>query len=130
MSAPSWKDMIAGATAKGMLAKEFFVVFTEPTGDLAAVEESRAEHLKYQVEIEQKGITFAAGPFSNETGDSWGGEGMIIIRAESIEAATMIAEADPMHSSGARKFRIRPWLMNEGGFNLRVTFSDGKQRLT
>ena len=55
---------------------------------------------------------------------------MIIIRAESIEAATVIAEADPMHSSGARKFRIRPWLMNEGGFNLRVTFSDGQQRLT
>lgn len=130
MSAPTWKEMIASATAKGMLAKEFFVVFTEPTGDMAAVQEARAEHLKYQVEIEQKGIMFAAGPFSNETGDGWGGEGMIIIRAESIEAATLIAEADPMHSSGARKFRIRPWLMNEGGFNLRVTFSDGKQRLT
>ena len=54
---------------------------------------------------------------------------MIIIRAESIEAATVITEADPMHSSGARKFRIRPWLMNEGGFNLWVTFSDGQQRL-
>ena len=130
MPAPSWKDMIAGASAKGMLAKELFVVFTEPAGDLAAVQEARVEHLKYQVEIEQKGIMFAAGPFSNETGDSWGGEGMIIIRAESIEAATVIAEADPMHSSGARKFRIRPWLMNEGGFNLRVTFSDGKQCLT
>lgn len=122
--------MIAAATAKGMLAKEFFVVFTEPTGDLDAVQEARALHLEYQVEIEQKGIMFAAGPFSNEAGDSWGGEGMIIIRAESIEAATAIAEADPMHSSGARKFRIRPWLMNEGGFNLRVTFSDGKQRLS
>lgn len=130
MSAPTWKEMIASATAKGMLAKEFFVVFTEPTGDMAAVQEARAEHLKYQVEIEQKGIMFAAGPFSNEAGDGWGGEGMIIIRAESIKAATVIVEADPMHSSGARKFRIRPWLMNEGGFNLRVTFSDGKQRLT
>ena len=54
---------------------------------------------------------------------------MIIIRASSIEEATEIAQADPMHSSGARRFRIRPWLVNEGGFNLRVTFSDGKQRL-
>tara|TARA_R110002110_G_scaffold11656_4_gene55823 strand:+ start:4999 stop:5391 length:393 start_codon:yes stop_codon:yes gene_type:complete len=129
MSAPSWKDMIASATAKGMLAKEFFVVFTEPTGDLAAVQEARAEHLKYQVEIEQKGIMFAAGPFANDSGDAWSGEGMIIIRASSIEEATEIAQADPMHSSGARRFRIRPWLVNEGGFNLRVTFSDGKQRL-
>lgn len=130
MSAPSWRDMIEAATAKGMLAKEFFVVFTEPTDDLEAVQKARAEHLEYQVAIEQKGIMFAAGPFSNEAGDSWGGEGMIIIRAESIDAATAIAEADPMHSSGARRFRIRPWLMNEGGFNLRVTFSDGKQRFS
>mgnify|MGYP003641993350 CR=1 FL=1 len=128
MSAPSWEDMIAAATAKGMLAKEFFIVFTEPAGNLDKVQEVRAEHLKYQVEIEQKGIMFAAGPLADDDG-GWGGNGMIIIRAESLEAATRIAEADPMHSSGARKFRIRPWLMNEGGFNLRVTFSDGRQRL-
>ena len=70
MSAPSWKDMIAGASAKGMLAKELFVVFTEPAGDLAAVQDARVEQLKYPVEIERKGIRFAAGPFSNETGDS------------------------------------------------------------
>jgi len=130
MSAPSWKEMIAAATEKGMLAKQFFIVFTEPTGNLDKVQEARAEHLKYQVEIEQKGIMFAAGPLADDSGESWGGDGMIIIRAESIDEATQIAEADPMHSSGARKFRIRPWLMNEGGFNLRVTFSDGKQRLS
>ena len=71
---------------------------------------------------------FAAGPLA-ERGESWSGDGMVIIRADSLEEATKIAEADPMHSSGARKFNIRPWLMNEGGFNLRVTFSDGKQRI-
>jgi uncharacterized protein len=129
MSKPSWKDMIAAATAKGMLAREFFIVFTAPTGDLDKVQEAREEHLKYQVEIEQKGIMFAAGPLANDDGN-WGGDGMIVIRAESLEAATKIAEADPMHSSGARKFHIRPWLMNEGGFNLRVTFSDGIHKLT
>ena len=71
---------------------------------------------------------FAAGPLANDSG-GWGGDGMIIIRAESLEAATKIAESDPMHSSSAGKFSIRPWLMNEGGFNLRVTFSDRKHRL-
>lgn len=129
MSGPSWKEMIATASGRGMLAKQLFVVFTEPTGDLGKVQEARAEHLKYQVEIEQKGIMFAAGPLADDSGERWGGDGMIIIRAESMEEATRIAEADPMHSSGARTFRIRPWLMNEGGFNLRVTFSDGKQRI-
>ena len=129
MSGPSWKEMIATASGRGMLAKQLFVVFTEPTGDLGKVQEARAEHLKYQVEIEQKGIMFAAGPLADDSGERWGGDGMIIIRADSMEEATRIAEADPMHSSGARTFRIRPWLMNEGGFNLRVTFSDGKQRI-
>lgn len=129
MSGPSWKEMIATASERGMLAKQLFVVFTEPTGDLGKVQEARAEHLKYQVEIEQKGIMFAAGPLADDSGERWGGDGMIIIRADSMEEATRIAEADPMHSSGARTFRIRPWLMNEGGFNLRVTFSDGKQRI-
>ena len=129
MSGPSWKELVATASERGMLAKQMFVVFTEPTGDLEKVQEARAEHLKYQVEIEQKGIMFAAGPLADDSGESWGGDGMIIIRANSIEEATKIAEADPMHASGARKFRIRPWLMNEGGFNLQVTFSDGKQRI-
>lgn len=129
MSGPSWKEMIAAATEKGMLAKEFFIVFTEPASDVDKILEVRAEHLKYQVEIEQKGIMFAAGPLADDAG-GWGGDGMIIIRAESLEAAKQIADADPMHSSGARKYRIRPWLMNEGGFNLRVTFSDGKHKIT
>ena len=129
MSGPSWKEMIATASERAMLAKQLFVVFTEPTGDLGKVQEARAEHLKYQVEIEQKGIMFAAGPLAGDSGERWDGDGMIIIRADSMEEATRIAEADPMHSSGARTFRIRPWLMNEGGFNLRVTFSDGKQRI-
>ena len=38
------------------------------------------------------------------------GEGMVIIRAASLAEAQAIAAADPMHSSGARKARVRPWL--------------------
>ena len=29
-----------------------------------------------------------------------------------------------MHSSGARSFRIRPWLLNEGKVTIELTFSD------
>ena len=129
MSAPSWQQMIEAASEKGMLGKELFVVFTEPSGDMEKILKIRAEHLKYHVEIGQKGIMFSAGPLADDTGLAWGGDGMIIIRAASLDAANKIAEADPMHSSGARKFRVRPWLMNEGGLSLRITFSDGKQRI-
>ena len=34
------------------------------------------------------------------------------------------AENDPMHKSGARKFRVRPWLINEGSVTVRINFSD------
>jgi uncharacterized protein YciI len=121
--------MIAAAIDKEMLAKEFFVVFTEPSGEMDKILQVREEHLKYQVEIEQKGIMFAAGPLADDNG-GWRGDGMIIIRAGSLEAAKQIADADPMHSSGARKYHIRPWLMNEGGLNLRLTFSDGNYEIS
>ena len=54
---------------------------------------------------------------------------MVVVRAENLAHAREIAASDPMHSSGARSFTVRPWLVNEGGFNLRVTFSDGKRTL-
>ncbi len=86
-------------------------------------------HLAHQVEIEKKGILFAAGPMYAE-----GGEvpraGMIIIRAESFQEAERIAQSDPMHKSGARTFAIDKWVVNEGGFNLRVTYSDQKAEIS
>lgn len=86
-------------------------------------------HLKYQLELEEKGIMFAAGPIINDDEKTWGGEGMIIIRAPSLSAAKSIAAADPMHASGARTFTVSPWLIAEGGFTLKVRFSDGNYTL-
>jgi uncharacterized protein len=37
---------------------------------------------------------------------------MFIVRAQSLAAARAIAEADPMHASGARQYELRPWLLN------------------
>jgi hypothetical protein len=31
-----------------------------------------------------------------------------------------------MHSSGARSFRIRPWILNEGKITISADFSTGK----
>ena len=54
---------------------------------------------------------------------------MVIIRAGSLAAAKAIAETDPMHKSGARTFRVRPWLLNEGTVTIKVTYSDGKREI-
>ncbi len=129
MSAPKiTKSDILEKTPQ-MLQKQLYVIHTKPTSGLGPVMENIGPHLEFQVEIEQKGIMFAAGPFWADDEETWEGEGMVVIRAKSLAHAREIAQSDPMHASGARSFTVRPWLVNEGGFNLRVTFSDGKRFL-
>ena len=109
----------------GCLQKQMYVYFTKPVNGLGPVMENLEDHLKFQIELEQKGIMFGAGPFWTDDEERWEGEGMIIIRAGSLAEAREIAESDPMHASGARAFTIRPWLMNEGCVTMKITYSDG-----
>ena len=126
MSGPNiTKDDILEAS-KGMLQKQLFVVFTSPTNGMGPVMENIEEHLNFQVELEQKGIMLGAGPFWADDEHTWNGEGMVIIRADNLAHAREIAESDPMHSSGARSFTVRPWLLNEGRITVTVDFSTGK----
>ncbi len=129
MSEPQISAQDVLNASAGCLQKQMYVYFTKPANGLGPVMENLEEHLKFQVEIEQKGIMFGAGPFWTDDEQRWEGEGMIIIRAESLAEARKIAESDPMHASGARTFTIRPWLMNEGTVTMRVTYSDGGREI-
>lgn len=120
-------DILAGC--KGMLCKDLYVVFTRPAGGLGPVMANLEPHLKFQIELEQKGIMFGAGPFFADNESDWGGEGMVIIRAKSLAEAKQIAADDPMHKSGARTFTVRPWLLNEGSVTVKITYSDGKREV-
>ena len=119
------KDDILKASA-GMLQKQLYAVFTTPTNGMGPVMENIEEHLQFQVKLEQDGIMLGAGPFWADDEHTWNGEGMVIIRADSLAHAREIAESDPMHSSGARSFTVRPWLLNEGRITVTVDFSTGK----
>ena len=112
--------------SKGMLQKQLFAIFTTPNDGLGPVFANIEEHLKFQVQLEQDGILYAAGPLWTDDGENWEGEGMVIVRAASIADATTIAERDPMHKSGARSFRVRPWLINEGSVTIRLDNSTQK----
>ncbi len=129
MSEPQISAQDVLNASAGCLQKQMYVYFTKPANGLGPVMENLEEHLKFQVEIEQKGIMFGAGPFWTDDEQRWEGEGMIIIRAESLAEARKIAESDPMHASGARTFTIRPWLMNEGMVTMKVTYSDGGREI-
>ena len=116
--------------SRGMLQKQLYVVFTTPANGMGPVMANIEAHLKFQVELEKKGIMFGAGPFWTDDEKQWLGEGMVIIRAGSLDEAKKIAATDPMHASGARTFRVRPWLLNEGTVTIKVSYSDGKREIT
>ncbi len=123
------KDDILEAS-KGMLQLQLYVVFTKPTNGMGPVMENIEDHLKFQVSLEQRGIMVCAGPHWADDEHTWNGEGMVILRADSLAHAREIAESDPMHASGARDFTVRPWLLNEGRLNLTVDFSTGKHAVS
>lgn len=125
----NWTDSLKHFEEVGLLAKKLYVYFTTPTNGLGPVRENIEAHLAYQHEIEQKGIMVAAGPFADDAEENMTGEGMIIIRANSMEEARAVADADPMHKSGARSYRLRPWCMNEGKITVEITFSDGGRKV-
>ena len=116
--------------SKGMLQKQLYAIFTRPVDGPGPVFANIEEHLKFQVELERKGIMFAAGPLWTDDEQSWEGEGLVVVRAESREAAIAIAETDPMHKAGARTFHVQPWLINEGSMTIRLDFSTQKFAIT
>jgi len=121
------KDAIDAS--KGMLQKQLYVVFTTPENGLGPVMENLKEHLAFQIDLERRGIMFGAGPLWSDDEKDWLGEGMVIIRADSLEHAKKIAATDPMHAAGARSFKVRPWFLNEGTVTVKINFSDGSREI-
>ncbi len=124
MATNSWQQHIDHVRAKGLLAKPLYVIFTTPVGSLDTLAAHLPAHLAYQKDLEARGVTFAAGPFADDAEQAWSGEGMIIVRANSVADAQAIAAADPMHRAGVRSFRVRPWLLNEGSYTVTVRYSE------
>lgn len=112
----AWADYKLHARERGSFALELYVVVSTPVKSPEALREILPEHLAYQAAQEAAGTLALAGPLSDYSGEEMRGEGLIVYRAASLESATRIAENDPMHLTGARKFTIRRWLLNEGSF--------------
>ena len=126
----AWSDYKADAKSRGALALELYVAISTPAGAPVDVKASLPAHLAYQAELERAGALAFAGPMSDESGEHMQGIGMIVYRAESLAAARVLAEGDPMHASGARSFVLRRWMINEGSLNLSVGLSTNQVSLT
>lgn len=125
----AWNEYRNIAQERGALALELYVVQTTPAGRPEDVKRNLTDHLAYQRQLEESGVLVLAGPVSDPTGEIMVGAGLIIYRAESMEAATNIASDDPMHKSGARDFTLRKWLVNEGSLSINVGLSTGRAKL-
>lgn len=112
-----------------LLRKQFYAIFMEPPAPMddpiAGFGDVLREHLAFLNDLEKRGILFASGPFRDGSA-GWGGDGMALIRADSLEEAEAIARDEPFQKAGIRHNRVRPWQLNEGGFSLTVRFMDNE----
>ncbi|AEA24444.1 YciI family protein [Pseudonocardia benzenivorans] len=106
--------------------KVVFLCFTEPAEGVSSDEDIRPNldsHKQWLSDIERSAQLLFAGPM---LGDDYrySGSGLLVLRAGSIAEAKEIADRDPFHSQGLRSYRIVPWQLNEGSFDVRMTLSD------
>ena len=125
---PSWNEYKSAAQERGSLALELYVLESTPV-NATRLGETLPAHLAYQAAQEQKGTLAFAGPLSDDSGEQMHGAGLIIYRADSMDAARAIADADPMHAQGVRRYTLRKWLINEGSLQLDIRLSAQRVRL-
>lgn len=121
----AWSDYRAQAKERGALALELYVAQSTPAKGPEDVKAALPDHLEYLGGLERSGQLAFAGPMSDETGEHMQGMGMLVLRTASLEEARALADADPMHKSGARNYVLRRWMINEGSFSLEVGLSTG-----
>lgn len=123
-------DEEVAAIRRRLVGKQFYLCLTERVRregdpDLDLKPRMRA-HFEWLIAREREGVLFAAGPHRDRADPAyWQGDGMFILRAENREAAAAIAATCPFHQAGIRSFRILPWLMNEGCFQVTLRYASG-----
>ena len=114
--------------SKNFLRKKMFVMIRHPLKNELAKFHFK-DHLNWVIEMEKEGKVFCSGPFveSKATEGRPGSPagGMTIVRAASKEEAIELVNTDPYVINSVVSFEMKEWLVMEGGFNLRVSFSQG-----
>ena len=129
-SASAQDRVMQPSRSETLLRKTFWIVHTMATppeevpADAPPQSEVGPLHGQYQYMLEDTGVMFAAGPVFAADG-SWEG-GMIVIRADNEEEARRIADGDPFHASGLRRYTLQRWMVNEGQIRVKINYSTGR----
>jgi len=114
-------------TTMKFLGKEMYLVVTRPVRS-PEIAKRLKDHLDHQVDLEKRGIMFAAGPLYPR-GSDLPEAGMFVLRATSFEEADAIAKEDPLHKAGLRTYTLQKWRLNEGRITISVDFSDQTMKI-
>jgi uncharacterized protein YciI len=86
----------------------FALLCTDKPGALQVRLDTRPEHAAYLNRLDEEGKLAFAGPFLGEDGKPNGS--LVVIKAETIEAARALADADPYAKAGLfAGVEIKPW---------------------
>jgi uncharacterized protein len=113
---------------KKMLHKQLWVIISRRVVPPEQLQPHVLAHLQHQIKLEKQGILYGAGP-ATLPGAAEASFGLIIIRAKDEADARRIADSDPVHVHGLRKYELYQWSMNEGSLNITLNFSDQTYRL-
>lgn len=87
-------------------------------------------HVAFLLDLEERGILFASGPFRPPEGQRADFNGMTILRASGPDEVQGILETEPFVAQGLRTYRLLPWDLNEGSFTARLRFGTGTYDVT
>jgi uncharacterized protein YciI len=110
-----------GALLAPMLKKVLFVALSKEVATSDRMLHHVAEHLRYMNDLEERGILFASGPFVQE--GVLVGDGLTILRAESLDHARQLMEEEPLIKLGMRTFELRKWELREGRISISLNAS-------
>ena len=105
-----------------MLQKSYYLMFREVV-DGSRIPDLMLDHYRWLIGLEKEGKVFASGPLFEKNGEQ--GVGMTVFSVAGWEEAEALASNDPFCASGAMKFSIRRWQVNEGRIKIAIDFSDG-----
>ena len=91
----------------------FAFICTDKPGHLNVRMETRPAHLEHLNKLNAEGTLKIAGPFLDADGKPCGS--LVIVKADSIEAARAIADADPYNKAGLfETVEVKPynWVFN------------------
>jgi uncharacterized protein YciI len=104
------------------MLKRSFYVMSRTVVDGPKFKRALPDHLRWLMDLEDKGLIFASGPAFKR--DDTPAPGMTVFRATDFTHAERLAASDPVCLANAAQFQIVRWVVGAGRLSVSVDFSD------